>query len=285
MKRDPEVQQAASQFQLGLLRTPVAGRTGELLGRGTGASLEFQEYREYLPGDDLRHVDWAAYARSDALMVRLYREEISPRTEILVDASRSMATGEGTKAQLTRQLTMLFTHLSEQLGGRPRVFALTDDRPVIAWDSEAADHIAALNFEATATLPELLADHAIPLRPQAVRIVISDFLFPHDPDRLLRQLAAGASSLWIVQLLTAWEANPDEMGGRRIVDVETGDQIDLLINRKTVAAYKERLSLLQQSLIQGCRRYHARFAMLTADRGLLPLCRDELCASEMLRQV
>lgn len=36
MKRDPEVQQAASQFQLGLLRTPVAGRTGELLGRGTG---------------------------------------------------------------------------------------------------------------------------------------------------------------------------------------------------------------------------------------------------------
>ena len=71
---------------------PVAGRTGELLGRGTGSSLEFQEYREYVPGDDIRHVDWAAFARSDALMVRLYREEISPRTEILFDASTSMIT-------------------------------------------------------------------------------------------------------------------------------------------------------------------------------------------------
>src|SRR5207253_6925536 len=68
---------------------PVAGRSGELLGRGTGSSVEFQEYREYLPGDDVRHVDWAAYARSDALMVRLYRDEISPRTEVLLDGSRS----------------------------------------------------------------------------------------------------------------------------------------------------------------------------------------------------
>ena len=41
-----------------------AGRSGELLGRGTGSSLEFQEYREYLPGDDIRHVDWANAANN-----------------------------------------------------------------------------------------------------------------------------------------------------------------------------------------------------------------------------
>src|SRR6476646_437313 len=93
MHNDPEVQRAADTFQLGLPRTPSAGRAGELLGRGTGSSLEFQEYREYVPGDDIRHLDWGAYARSDTLMVRLFREEISPRTEILLDASRSMASG------------------------------------------------------------------------------------------------------------------------------------------------------------------------------------------------
>ena len=96
MRFNPEVQQAAARYQLGLPRMPVSGRSGELLGRGTGSSLEFQEYREYQFGDDIRHLDWAAYARSDALMVRLYREEISPRMEILLDASRSMTSVDPT---------------------------------------------------------------------------------------------------------------------------------------------------------------------------------------------
>ena len=71
---DPEVQRAADAYLLGLPRTPAAGRSGELLGRGTGSSLEFQEYREYVPGDDIRHLDWGAYGRSDTLMVRLFRK-------------------------------------------------------------------------------------------------------------------------------------------------------------------------------------------------------------------
>ncbi|MEE3284389.1 MAG: DUF58 domain-containing protein, partial [Planctomycetota bacterium] len=90
MRSDAVVRRAADTYQLGLIRAPASGRAGELLGRGTGSSLEFQEYREYTPGDDIRHLDWAAYGRSDTLMVRLFREEISPRTEILVDASASM---------------------------------------------------------------------------------------------------------------------------------------------------------------------------------------------------
>ena len=91
MRSDAAVRRAADTYQLGLLRVPASGRAGELLGRGTGSSLVFQEYGEYTPGDDIRHIDWAAYGRSDTLMVRLYREEISPRTEILVDASQSMS--------------------------------------------------------------------------------------------------------------------------------------------------------------------------------------------------
>src|SRR5687768_10051569 len=75
-------------------RTPLRGRAGERLGAGTGASLEFQDYRTYEPGDDLRHVDWAAYARSELLTVRLYREEVAPRIDLAIDVSRSMAITE-----------------------------------------------------------------------------------------------------------------------------------------------------------------------------------------------
>src|SRR5215831_2971172 len=80
----------AASSRLALPRTPAGGRLGERLGTGTGSSLEFQDYRQYAPGDDLRHVDWAAYARSEVLTVRLYREEVAPRIDLVLDVSRSM---------------------------------------------------------------------------------------------------------------------------------------------------------------------------------------------------
>ena len=85
---------AAAAFRLAMPRTPIGGRVGERLGAGTGSSLEFQDYRPYAPGDDLRHVDWAAYARSELLAVRLYREEVAPRIDLVLDVSRSMAVTE-----------------------------------------------------------------------------------------------------------------------------------------------------------------------------------------------
>ena len=85
---------AAAAFRLAMPRTPIGGRLGERLGAGIGSSLEFQDHRPYAPGDDLRHVDWAAYARSETLAVRLYREEVSPRIDLVLDRSRSMAVTE-----------------------------------------------------------------------------------------------------------------------------------------------------------------------------------------------
>src|SRR5262245_28859639 len=183
MFTDPEVQRAAEVFQLGLPRTPAAGRSGELLGRGTGSSLEFQEYREYVPGDDIRHLDWGAYARSDTLMVRLFREEISPRTEVLLDASRSMNADASHKPRVARQLAALFALLSGRLGGRPAVLPVGDG-PLVPLGLDGLEQLQSLAFSGRATLDELLASGRVPLKRQAVRIVISDFLFPHDPAAL-----------------------------------------------------------------------------------------------------
>jgi uncharacterized protein (DUF58 family) len=283
MRRDPEVQRVVNTYALGLPRMPTAGRSGELMGRGTGSSIEFQEYREYLPGDDIRHVDWAAYARADALMVRMYREEISPRTEILFDASKSMTTGDGAKERITRQLTAAFGQLCGRIGGRPTMIPLTDERPLRPLGLDGIDRIESLPFESVGTLKDLLSVNAVPLKPQAVRIVLSDFLFPHDPGTLIRRLATGASALWVIQILTAWEAEPGELGGRRLVDIESGADTDMLVNRQAIATYRERLGRLQQELSRSCRRVHAPFVTVIADRGLADVCRDDLCQTGILR--
>jgi len=282
MLNDPEVQRAADTYLLGLPRTPAAGRSGELLGRGTGSSLEFQEYREYVPGDDIRHLDWGAYARSDTLMVRLFREEISPKTEILLDASRSMTSGGDMKQRIARQLAAMFALLSARLGGRPVVVPVADG-PAVTLGLDALDRVGSLPFAGRANLAESLQDHLVPLRRQAVRIVISDFLFPHDPAALVRRLAADASALWLVQVLSEWEAAPTALGGRRLNDIETDAQADLVLDRQAVASYLERLGALQQELLRNCRRAHATFVSLVADRGLPSLCRNDLCAAGILR--
>ena len=282
MLNDPEVQRAADAYLLGLPRSPAAGRSGELLARGTGSSLEFQEYREYVPGDDIRHLDWGAYARSDTLMVRLFREEISPKTEILLDASRSMTSGGETKPRVARQLAAVFALLSARLGGRPFVVPL-DDGPAVPLGLDALDRLSTLPFTGRTNLAELLHDHLVPLKRQAVRIVVSDFLFPHDPAALVRRLASEASALWLVQVLSDWEAAPTALGGRRLNDIETGDQADLVLDRQAVAGYLGRLAALQQELLRNCRRAHATFVSLVADRGLAALCRNDLCAAGVLR--
>jgi uncharacterized protein (DUF58 family) len=282
VRHDPEVQQALAAYRLASPRLPVAGSSGELLGRGTGSSLEFQEYREYLPGDDIRHVDWSAYARSDALMVRLYRDEISPRTEILLDASRSMTTGGETKPRVARQLATVFALLSARVGGRPTVVLLDDARPSRTLSLDALENLSALPFSGTATLNELVGENVVPLKRQAVRIVVSDFLFPHDPDDLVRRLSRESGALWLIQLLNEWEADPSPSEGRRLIDVETQGAVDLLLDRKTVAGYRERLARLQEGLGRSCRCAHGRFVTLIADRGLPSLCRTDLCAAGLL---
>jgi uncharacterized protein (DUF58 family) len=282
MRNDPDVLRAASMYQLGLPRTPVSGRSGELLGRGTGTSLEFQEYREYMPGDDIRHLDWSAYARSDSLMVRLYREEISPRMEVLLDISKSMTTAPS-KPLLAKQLAATFSLLSGAIGGRPVIWLLGDDRPPQSVFLENLDSLDSLPFDSQGSVDALLADHQPPMQRQSVRVVISDFLFPHDPEALVRSLAREASVLWLIQILTSWEADPETSGGTRLIDVETARETDLYLNRKVVSEYRQRLGRLQEELALHCRRHHATFATLTAESGLAVSCREELTQAEILR--
>ncbi len=282
LRHDPEVLKNLGRYSLALPFVPTSGRSGELLGRGTGSSLEFQEYRTYQLGDDIRHLDWAAYARSDHLMVRLFREEISPHVEILLDASRSMTTGDGQKAQLSLQLTSLIMQLCSRMSGQPRVIVAQSQRPCPTYALNQLDLLKTDQFTSTSNLEELLSDHAISFRGKSIRIVISDFLFPHDPQALVRRFAGGASVLWMVQLLTSWEANPTNLGGHRLTDVESGRQIDLYLNESALKNYRIRLKTLQDTLRVSAARVHANFAVAIADEGLSSVCRDTLLPAGLL---
>src|SRR5204862_7198342 len=60
-----------------------------------GFSVDFAEYRQYMPGDDIRRIDWNVYARNDKLFLKLYEGETNTRVLILLDVSGSMNYGSG----------------------------------------------------------------------------------------------------------------------------------------------------------------------------------------------
>ncbi len=77
---------------------------GERRSKRKGQSVEFADFRSYVPGDDLRSLDWNLYARLDKLIVKLFLEEEDLHFFTLIDASLSMDFGNPTKLQYAKQL-------------------------------------------------------------------------------------------------------------------------------------------------------------------------------------
>ena len=257
----------AAAFRLTLPRTPIGGRVGERLGSGTGSSLEFQDYRSYAPGDDLRHVDWAAYARSELLAVRLYREEVAPRVDLVIDCSQSMAVTDE-KRRAHGELTALLACACASTAADSRVItaASRDPEPLL----RPEDIERALTCDAARSALE--GGH-LPLRRRSLRVVVSDFLFPHDPESLVPRLAREGASLAIVQLTLRDEAEPVAEGGRRLIDAEGGGELDLVLDQTAVREYRARFDRLRAGLSTASRRAGAQFVHVMAGRPVRDVAR------------
>ncbi len=248
----------AASWRLAVPRTPMRGRVGERLGSGTGSSLEFQDHRPYVAGDDLRHVDWRAYARSSVLSIRLYREEVAPRVDLVIDRSRSMRVTDAKHRAYGELLALLASAAAVVTGDTSIASDATAPPARLERPSDIERFVECEGSIAVLEQPHLA------LRRQSMRVAVSDFLFPHDPDTLVGRLARDSASLAIVQLTTRDEAEPDIEGGRRLVDVEGHGELDVTIDARAVQEYRVRFSRLRQGLSQAARRVGATFVHVIA---------------------
>src|SRR5262245_34212483 len=95
-------------------RTVVEGlRVGDHKSPYRGFSVEFVQHREYVPGDDIRHIDWKSYGRSERYTIKQYEQETNFTAHLLVDASRSMLYGDGetNKLEYAKTLTAALAYL------------------------------------------------------------------------------------------------------------------------------------------------------------------------------
>lgn len=264
-------ERAAERYVLTVPRTLTAGLGGIRLGRRAGSSLEFQEYRDYHPGDDPRHLDWSAYGRSDRLIVKLFREEVDPHLDLLVDGSRSMAAetdGEApsVKAAAAAGLAALLAEAAVRAGFSQSAWLLaegcrplgpTNARPR-AWDG--------LSFTARGAFAASFGGAPPPWRRRGVRVLLSDLLWDDEPRTVLSRLARGAAAVVVIQVLSADDAAPAPHGYVTLVDAETGETRDLLVGGAAVERYAAALAEHQRAWREACREIGAVMTTALAER-------------------
>ena len=252
----------AGPYRIRPAEQPVGGPAGIFGGARDGQSVDFHDFREYQPGDDLRRVDWLAYARSGQMHLKLYREEVSPVVELFLDTSASMATYPG-KEQAAVFLTAFLRGATLASEGRP-VLCLGGGR-FSGGDFEAA--LAAAEFAGDGGLAAPVGGTAA-ARP--LRFLISDCLFGEELVPLFRSHASGSLHFSPFMILSRSETNPPWRGHHRLFDVEApSETLDTSITAAAVAGYLTRLGKHEEALAREARLNGGRLLRLDVPDGEL----------------
>lgn len=236
--------------------------------RRPGASLEFADYRDYASGDDLRTIDWKVYGRLDRLFVKLFEEEEDLHIHILIDASPSMrwcppsrGAGRAPKFDQARRLAAALAYISLAHLDRVNVYyfadRLLDDVgmrrgkhrfPVILrFLREAPAPGAATDLEAA------LAGFTARVGRPGLAVVLSDMFDPSGFERALDLLHYHHFETRVIQILLPEELRPGLRGDLRVVDCETGEQLDALADPATLQAYRDAIDEELARLERFCR--------------------------------
>lgn len=254
-----------ARYALQIPQTVSSGPAGQRLGRRAGSSIDFQDYREYQPGDDLRFIDWNVYARTDRLTIKLFREEVTPHLDLIVDASRSMNLENSAKANAVASLCALLSVAAENAQCSRAIWLAGEGFHRLQNDSHAPATWSAFELNSTRTMDQAFDIASPKLRRLGVRVLISDLLWPGMPLQTVRRLREGAAALFVIQLLGRDDANPPEPGSLRLVDAESEEVVEIFIDATVAKQYRDNLARHQQSWDDACRQSGARLTTLIAE--------------------
>ena len=270
---------AAAHARIALQHRTWQGPVGNWAGAGSGSSIDFQDHRPYLPGDDPRYIDWAAYARSGHYIMKLYREEVSPSIDLLLDGSRSM-THTIAKRDTLLTLAAFITESALALGATLRVWAV------------AGPHTAPLPLadlvQGRWVRPPLPQAHGAPewslapLQTGSLRVVVSDLLYDRAPADLLRPLLSGRGRAALLVPYTAAEAEPDWDGNLAFLDCETAVRRRQRFTPSLLARYRAAYRRHTAQWREAARRFDVRMARVPCEPSFSQALRAEAFAQGVL---
>jgi len=246
---EPDFLRRLARLRL-LARRRFAGSAGGAR-RSTrrGSSAEFADHRPYYPGDDVRRIDWNAYARLEELVLRLYVAEEDLTLYLLVDSSQSLALGAPPKIDVAKRVAAALGYVA--LSGSERVSVVPFGpgiRSPMAPVRGRRRIGALLRFldelepsgetDLSRAVDELLVRRP---RPGLVAIV-SDLFDPNGFERPIDRLLGERHEPAIFHVLDREELDPTPGGDLVLLDSERGSKVEVSLDARAVAAYRARVS-------------------------------------------
>jgi len=279
---EPRDFELAASLRLAARRRLAGFAAGEQRSPTPGTGIEFADYREYVPGDELRRVDWTVFLRFRKLMVKIAAEEKELTLVVLLDASASMASGEPDKLRYAKRLACIAAGAA--LGGGNRagvavmgpslVEALRPERGKLPLPElvRVVDHIRPTTSSSPAACVRQFVSR---YGRKCLVLVLSDFMYPEWP-ALVGGLGASGCDVLALQVLAPEELSPTLLGEAVLVDSEDGDETPLHLDAPTARRYGEELGGFLSSVRTACGRLGMAYAMAPTDGDPARLFRSEL---------
>lgn len=270
---DKEFFQKLNRLKLAMNIRIDKGMSGARKSSAKGSSVEFSDFREYIPGDDIRRIDWNVYGRLDKLFIKQFMEEKEAFYHIFVDSSASMNFGEKKKSDMALKLAAVFVWLVQKQLDRVEILTLSDGRldrtsPITGRSSFARmlDELEKVSFGGTTGINEAISRAKI--NGRGVTIIISDFLDPEGIDEAIKFLIFKRQEVMLLQVLAHEEIEFDEEGTFAIKDMETSDDVRVTMSRQTIKNYQKTLESHNQKIQRLAKKYGCAYMQITSDEDI-----------------
>ncbi len=265
-------------------RSHVGRVKGERKSPRRGSSVEFADYRPYEIGDDLRYVDWNAFARLNRLYLKVFMDEEDLCIHLVLDGSASMDFGDSggagdagspTKFRYAVRLAAALAFIGfanlERVG-----VAVFRDRLSEGWLPTRgrsqflplAGFLAGLVPAGPTRFNEAVEQYAHRAKDSGLAVVISDFLDPGGYDKGLRALMERRFDIHVVHVLAREELHPPFGGDLELMDAETGEVREVSVDAETLRAYEGRLAGFLAGIEGFCRANEINYVRVSTDTTL-----------------
>ncbi|MPQ42717.1 DUF58 domain-containing protein [Clostridium tarantellae] len=255
-----------------------------------GSSVEFSDFREYMPGDDFRRIDWNAYGRFNKLFIKIFMEEREGVFNFFIDKSKSMDFGEFKKSYTSLQIVASLSYIV--LNNLDRVYLNTLGSGEVQFlkggsgkqiFQRVLKELSNIEFKGETDLISSIMKRNI--KNKGVSIIISDF-FTKDGlkgiEQAIKYLTFKKQQVILIQVLCMEEINPSYSGEVTLVDEENGNKIRMTLTPTIIKNYEEKLKTYNHKIEELAMKYGANFFSVSSNEPIENIILNNLTKKQLL---
>lgn len=263
-----------------LVKNNIAGLFGgNHASKSYGSSCDFADYRDYMPGDDIKKIDWNAYARFDKLYYKLYLDERQVHTRIYIDASRSMGYGRGKKEEQAIRIAATIAYLSVCEMDKVSIYAVREHEVEEVVSSmfgreryyREIGKLNSIRFEGDSFLSDAIMRSTVGYG-DGLSVILSDFLTDNDFESAIDYLTSKKRDVLCMQVLSREELTPKARGKMHFFDSENvAKEYRRNIGKDILNAYKQAVEYATGRIRDYCVAREGEYVLVPADLSIQEL--------------